>query len=78
MRGLYFIFAALLVLVVAIAGCAGKGTSKEQPVVAPPVQPPAEQPPAVEGDITPPDESGVQIELPQSSADENVDLGSLI
>lgn len=75
MKGLYFVLAGLLVLVVALAGCVGK---KAEPVTPPVVSPPPEQPPAVEGDITPPEESGVQIEIPQSSADENVDLGSLI
>lgn len=83
MKGLYFVLAGLLVLVVAIAGCVGKqATPKEQPAQLPtgetPVQPPAEVTPAIEGDITAPADSGLQIEQPQSGADENVDLGSLI
>lgn len=79
MKGLYFVLAGLLVLAVVLAGCVGKKAEPvTPPVVSPPPEQPPEQPPAVEGDITPPEESGVQIEIPQSSADENVDLGSLI
>ncbi len=74
MKGLYFVLAGLLVLVVALAGCVAK--QKEQ--APPPAVAPGEPAPSVEGDITAPEEGGVQIEQPQSGADENVDLGSLI
>ena len=67
-------------LVVAVAGCVGK---EQAPAGGPGVQPgsPAasEQPStAAAGDTFVPASDGVQIESPQASDSETVDLGSLI
>jgi len=79
MKGMYFILAGLLVLVLAVAGCVAK---EQVPDAGSGVQPGApaapEQPASAAGDNFVPDAQGVQIESPQASDSETVDLGSLI
>lgn len=79
MKGMYFILAGLLVLVLAVAGCL---SNAQAPAGGPSAQPEAPAPgqpssPAA-GDAFVPASDGVQIDAPLASDNETVDLGSLI
>ena len=70
MRKLHLILVVLLILAVLFSGCTGK-KAPEQPSQAP-------QGAGFEGNISVPGEKDLLVEVPLTSADENVDMGSLI
>ena len=72
MRKLHLVLAVLLILAVLFSGCTGKK------VVEQPLQTPTPQGAGLEGNITVPGEKDLLVEEPLTSADENVDMGSLI
>ncbi len=71
MRKLHLILACLLILAVLFSGCTGKKDAEQ----------PSQQQVAgagLEGNLSVPGEKDLLVEEPQSSAEENVDMGSLI
>ena len=69
MRKLHLILVVLLILAVLFSGCTGKKA---------PEQPSQTQGAGLEGNISVPGEKDLLVEEPLTSADENVDMGSLI
>jgi PBP1b-binding outer membrane lipoprotein LpoB len=71
MRKLHMILACLLILAVLFSGCVGKKAAE---------QPSQEQvnEAGLEGNLSVPGEKDLLVEEPLISADENVDMGSLI
>lgn len=73
MRKLHLALACLFILAVLFSGCADKKADD---------QPAQQQQPAtgteIEGNLSVPGEKDLLVEEPLSSADENVDMGSLI
>ncbi len=73
MRKLHLILACFLILAVLFSGCTDKKADN---------QPAQQQQPAtgaeIEGNLSVPGEKDLLVEEPLSSADENVDMGSLI
>ncbi len=70
MKKLRLILVVLLILAVLFSGCTGKKAA-EQPSQTP-------QGAGLEGNISVPGEKDLLVEEPLTSADENVDMGSLI
>lgn len=70
MRKLHMILVVLLILAVLFSGCTGK-KAPEQPSQT-------TQWAGLEGNISVPGEKDLLIEEPLTSADENIDMGSLI
>ncbi len=71
MRKIYMILAGLLILAVLLSGCTGKKAADQ----------PSQQQVAgtgLEGNLSVPGEKDLLVEEPLSSADENIDMGSLI
>ena len=72
MRKLHLALAYIFILAVLFSGCADKKADDQ----------PAQQQPAtgaeIEGNLSVPGEKDLLVEEPLSSADENVDMGSLI
>jgi len=69
MRKLHLILVVLLILAVLFSGCTGKKATE---------QPSQTQGTGLEGNISVPGEKDLLVEVPLTSADENVDMGSLI
>ena len=70
MRKLHMILVGFIILMVLLAGCVGRKAAE------PPQQ--KQQGEGLEGNLTVPGENDLAIEDPLVSADENVDMGSLI
>ena len=73
MKRTTILFLAFLALVVAISGCVGKQAAQTNTQTST-----SANTGGVSGEIPAADSSGITVETPQASADENVDLGSLI
>lgn len=69
MRKIYLILVGLLILAVLFSGCTGKKAAE---------QPSQQTVTGLEGNLSVPGEKDLLVEEPLSSADENVDMGSLI
>lgn len=72
MRKIYMILVGLLILAVLFSGCTGKKAAEQ------PSQTTTPQGAGLEGNLSVPGEKDLLVEEPQSSADENIDMGSLI
>ena len=72
MRNIHLILAGLLILAVLFSGCTGKKAPEQLS------QAPTQQGAGLEGNISVPGEKDLLVEEPLTSADENVDMGSLI
>jgi PBP1b-binding outer membrane lipoprotein LpoB len=70
MKKLHMITVCLLILAVLLSGCVGEKAA-QQPSQTP-------QGEGIQGNISVPGDKDLLIEEPLSSADENVDMGSLI
>lgn len=69
MRKIHLILVGLLIFAVLFSGCTGKKAAEQ----------PSQQPvTGLEGNLSVPGEKDLLVEEPLSSADENVDMGSLI
>ncbi len=69
MRKIHLILVGLLILTVLFSGCTGKKASE---------QPSQQTVTGLEGNLSVPGEKDMLVEEPLSSADESVDMGSLI
>jgi PBP1b-binding outer membrane lipoprotein LpoB len=72
MRKLHIIIVCLLILAVLLSGCVGEKAAQQ------PSQTTIPQGEGLQGNISVPGDNDLLIEEPLSSADENVDMGSLI
>jgi len=72
MRKLHLMLVVLIILAVLFSGCTGKKAAEQ------PSQTPTPQGAGLEGNISVPGEKDLLVEEPLTSADENVDMGSLI